>query len=247
VAAVTLSIAVVCEAPADQRSGCTLADRVICDQIAWIESDMLDHVRRWRGFRSQDPHLLWKEVPSLAKRLRILARGHFDGRPGALEAGAVRRALLVLLASSDRVDAIVLLRDDDGETGRQTGFEQARETVETVAPVIIGLAHTKRECWVLAGFEPRNERAILAELRRDLGFDPRERAEELTAKHDHDKRSAKRVLDRITAGNVDREDEFCRIAELGARRARGQHTGLTAFLDEVRQRLMPLFALTSSR
>jgi len=243
---VTLSIAVVCEAPADQRSGCTLADRVICDQIVWIESDMLDHLRRWRGFRSHDPHLLWKEVPSLAKQLGISARGYFDGRPGALEAGAVRRALLVLLASSDRVDAIMLLRDDDGETGWRTGFEQARETVKTVAPVIIGLAHAKRECWVLAAFEPRNEpeRAILAEL-RCLGFDPRERAEELTAKHDHDKRSAKRVLARITAGNVDHEDECCRTADLGALRARGRHTGLAAFLDEVRQGLVPLFTLTS--
>ena len=49
------------------------------------------------------------------------------------------------------------------------------------------------------------KRALLAEIRQELGFDPRERAEQLTAIHDHDKRSAKRVLRHLVQGDPDRE------------------------------------------
>ena len=39
----TLSFAVVCEAPADQQTGCGLADRVFLAEVAWLEEEMLPH------------------------------------------------------------------------------------------------------------------------------------------------------------------------------------------------------------
>jgi hypothetical protein len=41
-----LTFAVVCEARADQRTACALADRAICEAIDWIEPATIDHYRR---------------------------------------------------------------------------------------------------------------------------------------------------------------------------------------------------------
>jgi len=183
------------------------------------------------------------DVKRLAAGLGIRAHGHFDGVPAALEAGAVRRALLVLRASPDPPDAIILLRDDDRETRRRNGFEQARNADSRAKQILIGLAHTKRECWVLAAYSPHDEseQRRIAEVRQELGFDPLEHSENLTAKHDHDKRSAKRVLALLTAGDAQREDECCVNADLVLLRNRGNHNGLAAYMREVEERLVPLF------
>jgi len=74
-------------------------------------------------------------------------------------------------------------------------------------PVVLAIPHTKRECWVLAGFEPRDEpeRHRLVEARRDLGFDPTTRADRLTAQKEQAKTSAKRVLGYLTNSDAARE------------------------------------------
>jgi len=241
---VTVSITVVCEASADKRTGCTLADRVISSKVDWIEPESLDIYRQWRGFRMDDPYMDWiKDVKSLAGRLGVRAHGHFDGAPAALEAGAVRRALLVIHASPDPPDAIVLLRDDDGERRRRVGFEQARNADNSGKPIVIGLAHTKRECWVLAAYSPKDtsEQQCVTDLGRELGFNPLEHSEYLTAKHDHDKRSAKRVLALLTAHDVERENKSCAIADPVLLKSRGKHNGLAEYIDEIEERLVPLF------
>jgi hypothetical protein len=109
-------------------------------------------------------------------------------------------------------------------------------------PVVIGVAHLKRECWVLAGFEPANdhEQARLEAIVRDLTFDPRLHPERLTAKGDGELRSAKRVV-RFLTGSAEREEDCWLLTPLARLRERGQQTGLTAYLDEVEERLVPLF------
>ncbi len=108
--------------------------------------------------------------------------------------------------------------------------------------MVIGAANTKRECWILAGFDPTDdaEGASLTDVRQELGFDPRSRAEELTAKADSARRSAKRVLAILTRGDADRELR-CTEADLELLRSRGDATGLREFLEEVATRLPPLF------
>jgi hypothetical protein len=102
----------------------------------------------------------------------------------------------------NKPEAILLIRDDDRDTERRRGFEQARTDARLDIPVVIGFASTKRECWVLAGFDPRDEDETrsLDELRRELGFDPRTQAENLTAHRDHHELSAKPVLAALTKG-----------------------------------------------
>jgi hypothetical protein len=241
---VTLSFAVVCEAPADQRTGCDLADRVFVVEVGWLEQEMLPHCRQWRGQDPSEPHLLWRNVNSLARSQRIRAHGHFEGEPGAPDAHAARLALLLIRASLNPADAVVLLRDDDRQTERRRGLEQARRSSGTGIPVVIGLAHPKRECWVLAGYEPRDqeETDALNRARRELGFDPRQHAEGLTAKHLQDKRNAERLLETLSGGVWQRQADCWKHSDFEILKDRGVNTGLTAYLEEVRRLLVPLFS-----
>lgn len=236
-------LAVVCEAPADQRTACALADRVFCAEADWITEEVLDDYRRWRGHTEAHTHLTWREVAHLARAANIRVHGHFEGEPGAPDAQAARRALLLLKQCPGNLHGILLIRDDDRQTERRRGLEQARGAVHLEVPVVIGLAHPKRECWVLAGFLPCNEEeeARLRQLRQELGSHPCERAEELTAKEEQAKRSAKRVLTLLSNGTEERELDCLRV-ELRLLEQRGQNTGLAEFLAEIRSRLVPLFA-----
>jgi len=239
---VILSLAVVCEAAADQQTGCGLADRVLLAEVGWLEEEMLPHCRRWRGFDPGQTHLLWKNVAPLARSHNIRAHGHFDGKPGAPDAQNARLALLLIHASTHTAHAVVLLRDDDRQTERRAGLEQARSSSTIGVPVVVGLAHPKRECWVLAGFEPRDahEADRVAELTKDLGFDPRQQAERLTARRKGEERDAKRVVELLTGGDWDRQAACWNHADLELLDARGRKTGLTDYLHELRDRLVPL-------
>lgn len=138
-------------------------------------------------------------------------------------------------------DAVVLLRDDDNQKERRDGLEQARKESNVDVPIVIGLAHTKRECWVLAGFEPRSveEEQHLAAVRKQIGFDPTAHAERLAAKHDSDTHSAKRILGVLTEGDKDRETQCWQITELDTLKTRGENSGLKSYLVEVEETLVP--------
>jgi hypothetical protein len=215
---------------------------VFLAEAAWIEPEMLPHLREWRGLEANEPCLLWKDVPPLARARNIRAHGHFEGEPGAPDAHAARLALLLLHASDRPAHGIVLLRDDDRQAQRRKGMEQARRSSRMGVPVVIGLAHPKRECWVLAGFEPQDdaEKRRLDVSRAELGFDAREHAERLTAKHKDDKRNAQQVLDQLTDGDREREAACWRQTHLDVLKARGENTGLREYLREVKNSLAPL-------
>ena len=238
-----LSIAVVCEAPADQRTGCDLADRVVCEKVGWIDEDMLDDERQWRGLEHQDTCLFWTTAKRLAKTSMIPIEG-FGGEPAAPDAHAARKALWLLHASPHPPDAILFLRDDDGDPRRREGLQQAREHSKFDTPIVIGVAHPKRECWVLAGFDPQDDEESnrLATLKSELGFDPRQKAERLTAALDTAKKSAKRVLSALVGGDRQREADCWKATDLTILTTRGQQTGLADYLDEVRTRIVPLLA-----
>ena len=71
----------------------------------------------------------------------------------------------------------------------------------SMATIVIGLAITERECWVISGFDPGDddETQKLEDEKQNLGFDPCERSHDLTAcKNDRAKRSPKRVLSVLT-------------------------------------------------
>jgi hypothetical protein len=240
---VVLSFAVVCEAPADRDTACTLADRVVCREIDWIEAEHLPHLRQWRGRIPSESCLLWKDVPGHAQQLGIKLFGHFNNEPGAPDAHVARQALALLKRSGHVPHAVILVRDADDQPARRRGLEQAKGLHILNCPVIVGVAEPKRECWVLAGFSPctPEEENRFEGVRQDLGFDPSVQAHQLTAKPDDAKRSAKRVLGLLSNHDKEREARCWAEVDLLVLIERGARTGLAAYLDEIRVQLVPLF------
>jgi hypothetical protein len=241
------SFAVVCEAEADFRTATGLAERIVRENVDWIEGDSFIHCPLWSGLDESSRYLLWFDIPKLAKEAGIRSHGHFDGRPAEPDAHAARRALRLLKwkNAARPLDGVLLIRDDDRDARRRDGLEQARDDDHDLRDrIVIGLAHCKRECWVLAGFDPRDqvESDRLSEVRADLGFDPRTGAHQLTVKGKGGKRNAKEILDKLTGGDANREAICWEEASLLTLHDRGQETGLADFLEEIRSRLVPLFA-----
>jgi hypothetical protein len=236
---------IICEGPADRRTACSLADRVLSDSVEWMIPEMLDAFRQWRGLQRSEPFLAWKHVHTRAREANIRTNGFFEGEPGAQDAFAARRALALLTVEGERdIDAVLLLRDSDGNSQeRRKGLAQGRSGVDGLGPILIGVAHTKRECWSLAGFTPANEeeRARVDTLRQELGFDPCTHAQELTAEHPGAKRDAKRVLSLLTQDDVQREVMGWTEVPLQQLEERGKDTGLAEFIQEIRARLVPLW------
>jgi hypothetical protein len=239
----TLAFVTVCEAEADFRTASGLADRVLCEAAEWVSEDVLDAYRRWRGLDDAHPYLLWTQAARLAREAGFRVHGHFDGAPGQPDAQAARRALWLIETRKDQLDGVLLIRDDDRQTARRRGLEQAREETSLICPIVIGLAHLKRECWALVGFEPTtaDEHARLSGMKQELSFDPRIEPERLTAKGHEDERSAKRVLRVLTNDDPEREADCWHTVPLALLRTRGQATGLAEYLEDVRRQLAPLF------
>jgi hypothetical protein len=205
---------------------------------------MSDYVE-WRGYLRVDSHLEWTALDHHTKEHGLIVR--FRGvKPLHPYSQNALRAIRVLAVTPDRVDVIVMVPDSDCDEDRLKGLKQARDYVKATFPIVIGLAHTKRECWHICGFEPENdgERQTLIELRSELGFDVRTQSEESTAKHRDttDKRSAKRVLSKLCGGNHDRELRCLTTLPIEELKKRGENNGLAQFLDEITTRLVPLFA-----
>ncbi|WP_437302459.1 hypothetical protein [Sorangium sp. So ce388] len=154
-------------------------------------------------------------------------------------------AVRCFVARDPQPRAVLLVRDSDGkEAERRQGLEQARRDAAWPFEVILGVAHPMRECWVLAGFIPgtKQETASLGDLRKELGFDPTARSQELDASNKKAKKSPKRVLDRLTGGEDEREARCWTDPPLGDLRQRGKDNGLAAFLSEIEDRLVPAFS-----
>jgi hypothetical protein len=237
------SIAIVCESDADRRTACTLSDRVLCETVDWIAPETLDLLRSYRGIQAPDPYLKWTDMKKIARKRHVAPHGFLRGKPRASDEAMAEQALLLLAALDPPPSAVVILRDTDTDSKRREGFEQARGARAWPFKVVIGVACTKRECWVLAGFEPRDdtERALLERERQDLGFDPRISAEQLTASEHGAKRDAKRVLLALTGGVREREDACLEDSPLAVLEARGKETGLAPYLREVEELLVPVF------
>ena len=151
---------------------------------------------------------------------------------------------MYLLEEFPDLDAIILIRDRDKYPDRRAGLEQARAEDHGGIPIVIGLAVVEREAWVLCGFHPVDEAevAMITAARQRLGFDPCLRSHELTAYgEDAAKRSAKRALHELTAGDLDRERRCWLHPALPTLRGRGAENGLADYLGDVRDRLVGLF------
>ncbi len=240
----SLVIAVACEADADFRAASTMIDRVLVDQIAWMEADHLEHVRQ---FVAENPPYEWtriQNVPALIlkKKLRVTP-GKFRGDPGAPDALLARKTIVLLNSLNPQPQVLVVVRDIDLEPGRQTGWNQARDEYHGKPPLILGIAIIKRENWILAGFRSRNddEQQRLQEERQTLGYDPTLNPALANSHERGSKNCPKRVLAKLVGSvGVERELECLREPPLAELQTRGENVGLTQFLSEIRTIMCPL-------
>lgn len=232
---------VVCEARADRDTACGLADRVLLEEVSWLAPETLDSCRHWRGLRPEESYLRWASVKEEARRAKLVIFGGFKDGPGEQDSYNARRALLLLAMAERRPDAVVLMRDGDAQRDRAE-LEQARCDRQWPFQVLIGLAEPKRECWVLAGFDPRNdyEAARLEAERQRLSFHPVRDAHQLTAREHGAKKDAKVALDALTQGDKERERACLEETPLAVLKERGGKTGLAEYLKEVSERLVPI-------
>jgi hypothetical protein len=243
---VSKAFIVVYEAPADFTTATEIADRVLINEISWLDEGLLDSQRLWVAKDDSGNPLSWKSIGKLAKKQGIVVRGHFDGKPGLPDAAAARRAIQLILRCFSSVDAILLIRDADDQPERRQGLEQARSASSAVAPqpaIVIGVAVVERESWVISGFNPENanERQSLEGERQKLGFNPCDYSHQLTAcKDDQAKKSPKRVLAIITNSDCERQRRCWLETNLSLLETRGKSNGLAAFLDEIKHTLVPL-------
>jgi hypothetical protein len=234
---------VVYEAPADFTTATELADRILTAEVDWLDETLLDSQRQWIGEDQPGEPLTWTSIPSRAQELGIKVHGHFNGEPGLADARSARRALAYVLRRHEAVDAVLLIRDRDDQPERRQGLEQARASFAALTRIVIGVAIPERECWVLSGFEPKDdaEREKLDEEIRRLGFHPCRESHQLTAcKDDQAKRSPKRVHKELIGRDRERERECWQVTALSVLAERGASNGLKDYLDEVRNFLVPL-------
>jgi hypothetical protein len=139
-----------------------------------------------------------------------------------------------------------LVRDADNQPERLTGLRQARvDPKHYIKPerVAIGVATPEREAWCLCGFiatsDPEHDE-LKAQHQR-LGFDPTKRPHLLRGKAEL---NAKPVLKALTLGDYNREQD-CLETPLEHLREHGGECGLTEFLAELRDRVVPCFAYVS--
>lgn len=241
----TRRFAVVHEARDDFIIAAALADRVLVEQIDWLDASLCESQRQWIGEEPDGHRLLWTSIAKRAREMGIRVHGHFDGRPGLPDAQAARRAIAVVLNLYNDIDAIVLIRDADDQQVRRKGLEQARSAHSSKCKIVIGLAICERECWVISGFDPKDdgENERLEIEKQKLGFDPRVRSHELTAvKDDAARKSPKRVLAALAGSDRHRESDCWNSTSLDVLRERGQRNGLNDYLKEVETFLVPLIS-----
>lgn len=245
-----------CEAEGDFLVSSCLVDRTLRETgPEWLREHLesyIDQTRKWIGAAEGHTFVLWKKVDAVKSKLGVrppVGRFSPNREPAKVNALAARTALAIarhMRREGEPVDAVLLIRDMDDQPERSAGLRQARDEVavtEPSMPVVVGAANPELEAWILAGFEPSSdaERERFASVRSELGFDPRSRAAELTAKHDDDKRSSKRVLKALTKEDMERRERCYRTTPLAVLAERGEATGLRAFLDEVASEILPLF------
>jgi hypothetical protein len=89
----------------------------------------------------------------------------------------------------------------------------------------------------------QDEIQILEDIKSQLKFDPCKESHKLRAtsleKPDRD-RNPKVVLEKLTADNRLRAQQCWEETSLELLQQRGSHTGLTAYLQEIEQRLIPI-------
>lgn len=229
-------VAVAAESLGDASWIQDLIDRVLVDEVEWLDPEQLQYLRAYPHELQLDLHHAFEQAR--AKGLPV--RGHFDGEPGASDAQMFRAVLALMADEEEPPDAAVLSRDVDNDPERRRGLEQARAAAEWPFAVLGALANPELEAWQVATFQPESddEREVLKTLRKELGFQPHKHPERLTSTNNAGPKDAKRVRRTLFAHRDAREAWL--LAPLARLVERGGDCGLTDFIAEALHALPPL-------
>jgi hypothetical protein len=222
-----------------------LVDDTLIAQIDWLQ-DILESCRAWRGIRSNQrwykyaPEDAYDLRPVTINGMTIKPQGQIAGKPLKPEASMWRKVLLLFHHAEPRPDIVVLVRDLDGYPERRDGIDQVRNDLTWSFPIVTATPNPEIEGWLVSGFVPTNEaeRVQLEQVRQELSFDPTLKSHNLTSHPNTAATDAKRVLVRLCEGDRDREYACLEREKL---RERGAFNGARAFLEEVEQRVLPVF------
>ncbi|MEG4348259.1 hypothetical protein QUA74_00760 [Microcoleus sp. LAD1_D3] len=249
-----IEFVVIVESSADARTATKLADRLLVDKVDWLEPEMLQHLFQWSGLEAGTENSCWKNIDDITKRFSdkfkfptIRSNGRFksDGQ----SANKIMRLISFLQYKQKRdIKAVIFMRDLDSQPERRKHIEQARlEQIDRQPKlaIIIGTPDRMREAWVLNGFIPSNkdEEQILKEITTQLTFNPCEESHRLRSNSltEPDRiRNPKVVVEKLTGGKMEREQQCWEDTPLELLRKKGVHTGLTAYIDEIEERLIPI-------
>ncbi|MGK7875731.1 MAG: hypothetical protein AB4426_21270 [Xenococcaceae cyanobacterium] len=253
-----IEFVVVVESSADAQTATKLAERVLVEKVDWLEPDLLQSLFRWSGLEEETEHSCWKDIRNIIKRAEksglSVPKFRDHRKSGAIKADGAAAIkimnLIRLLQRNRQIKAVLFIRDLDNQPERREGLDQARSEHINRQPkleIVIGTADRMREAWVLNGFIQSNpkEQHILQKIKDQLTFDPCEKSHKLrsNSREEPDRiRNPKVVLDLLTDGNRLREQQCWEETSLELLRKRGGNTGLTAYLHEIEQRLIPVIS-----
>jgi len=252
-----IEFCVIVEDGADAQIAACLAERVLVEKIEWLDRSHLPYMFKWGGLVENTQYSRWRDIDKIIESfkplgLRTKILGHVKGRPLKADGARSMKVLQVIGFLQHKMDrqikAVLFIRDLDKQPERRAGMEQAREEKADLQPslqIIIGTADRVREAWVLNGYMPLTpeENRLLNEITERLSFDPCAEAHRLRSDSflEPDRlRNPKIVVEMLTGGDYSREQQCWEETSLEILRSKGEHTGLTDYLSEVEQRLIPL-------
>ena len=250
---------VIVESDADARTATELAERILVEKVEWLERDNLKYIFCWSGLQENTDNSCWKDLKKIVQKFqdtsqfcppRVLGRRRSNSTPLKADGAAAIKILnLVRFLQKERaIKAVLLIRDLDNQPERREGLEQARMQDIDRKPkleIILGTANRMREAWVLNGFVPVNsqEEQRLAKIKQQLTFDPCTESEKLrsTSREDRDRlRNPKVIVEQLTGQEMERERQCWEETSLMILRERGVETGLTDYIREIEERLVPI-------
>lgn len=249
---------IVVESSADFRIASEIAQRIFVEKIDWMDASHIAYVLKWCGVEEATDFTCWANVRAIYDQMKEqgihLPRYLGNSGKNRKADGAAALKVLNMVEQMKKVQnrtirAVVFIRDLDNQSERRSGLEQARqESANSSTVIVIGTADPKREAWVLNGFVPsdKNEKSIVADLQKELKFNPISQAHRLRESsfdEPHQVRNAKATLSKLTQDSTEREAQCWINTPLNLLRENGIHTGLTEYMVEVENRLVPLLQL----
>lgn len=237
-------VGVACEDDGHFSAVTQLVDAALLAEHTWL-GDIIESCRTWcgldqsRSWYKYEPRDANDLRPMVLDGLRVATHGHIRGKPLEPEAGMWRKVLLLFCHCNPRPEVVLLVRDMDGYRERLRGMNQVRDGFEWPFAIAIAAPQPEIEAWHVSGFVPTNakEHASLADLRRRLSFDPTLESHRLTSHPNDAPTDAKRVLDALCG--LDHDRRRCCMADSHVLRQRGASNGLTTFLDDVDDAVVP--------